>query len=58
MGLDLVSHGWAEVDRRYSKSKLLLDAESKAKEEKLGIWANESPVHPWDFRKRQRVRGK
>lgn len=56
MGLDLVSRGHAEVDTRYSKSKLLLAAESKAKEEKLGIWKNESPIHPWDWRKR--VRGK
>ena len=59
MGLDLVSRGHAEVDQRFSKSKLLLDAESKAKAEGIGLWSSKTtPIHPWDWRKQQRVRGK
>lgn len=55
MGLDLVSRGHAEVDTRYSKSKLLLDAQSKAQAERKGIWFGKSaPVHPWDWRKQQK----
>jgi endonuclease YncB( thermonuclease family) len=58
LGLELVSRGLAEVDQRYSKSKLLLNAESQAKKEKLGLWQSASPIHPWDWRKQQRVRDK
>lgn len=58
LGLDLVSRGHAEVDQRYSKSKLLLAAESAAKEKRIGLWQNKSPVHPWDWRKKQRARAK
>ena len=58
VGLDLVSSGHAAVDRRFSPPKPYLAAEQEAREEKRGIWADPAAVSPWDWRKRQRVRGK
>lgn len=59
LGIELVQKGHAQVDTRYSKSKLLLAAESQAKKEKLGIWSSATaPVPPWDWRKEQRERGR
>ena len=61
IGLDLVAHGHAQVDQRYSKSKPLLAAESEARKEKRGLWKDgeSGVIAPWDWRKQQRnVRGK
>ncbi len=46
-------HGWWY--QRYARSSRKLSAcELKAREEKLGLWANANPVAPWDFRQRNR----
>ena len=58
LALDVVEHGHAWVDRRYTRAQPLVAAEQKAREEKRGLWAESSPVAPWDWRKQQRMRGR
>lgn len=47
---EMVSDGFAWHYKRYSKSKALGDCEKQAKEAKRGLWIDESPTPPWDFR--------
>ncbi len=47
----LVAQGLAWWYRKYSDDKVLLDAERAAREAHRGLWADESPVSPWDWRK-------
>jgi len=41
--------------KRYNKSEELAKIESEAKEVKKGLWAQESPVAPWDYRKENKA---
>ena len=56
--LVLVSQGLAWHFKRYQNEQPLADrleysrAETAAKEAKLGLWAGNDPVAPWDWRKR------
>lgn len=58
LGLTLVGEGHAQLDPRYKPPKDWLAAEAAAKKEKRGLWAAEKPVAPWDWRARQRERGR
>ena len=46
----MVANGYAWAFKKYSK-KYAPD-ESNAKHEKLGLWAEEDPTPPWEYRKR------
>jgi endonuclease YncB( thermonuclease family) len=46
---DLIAAGNAWV--YYSKNKDLLDLQSQAQKNKLGLWSQETPIPPWEFRK-------
>lgn len=57
LGLDLVRVGLAVVDPRYRPPKEFREAEAAAKLNHLGIFKNtQTPVTPWDWRKKQRER--
>ncbi|HEY4313204.1 MAG TPA: thermonuclease family protein [Pirellulales bacterium] len=47
---ELVQEGWAWHYREYSKSAVLADAESEARTKHAGLWQDDKPVAPWDFR--------
>ncbi|MBA4143868.1 MAG: thermonuclease family protein [Nitrosospira sp.] len=47
-----VNSGMAWVYRRYAKDPDLYVLENGAKMEKRGLWAESSPVPPWEFRRR------
>ena len=51
---ELVKQGMAWVYRKYAKDKVLYDLEAQAKEEKLGLWVDEKPIAPWDWRRGRR----
>jgi len=55
---ELVANGYAWVYRQYCNSwrlcKRWLQAESKARELKLGLWCDPNPVSPWKWRKNNR----
>lgn len=48
----LVEHGYAWVYRRYCPDPDLLALEAQARREKRGLWQENSPVPPWEYRKR------
>jgi endonuclease YncB( thermonuclease family) len=50
---ELVEEGWAWHFKKYSTSQKLADLETKARELKVGLWDDESPEPPWEFRKKQ-----
>lgn len=47
---EMVRKGLAWHYRRYSKSPALQAIEDEAKMARRGLWADESPVPPWEFR--------
>jgi len=51
---ELVRAGYAWHYKQYSKSSLLAEMEEEARANKVGLWADKSPVAPWEWRKRQR----
>ena len=46
----MVENGYAWAYRKFSKK--YAPQESEAKYQKLGLWRDEEPVPPWEFRKR------
>ena len=57
-GLDvnavLVRGGYAWVYRKYSQDSELLKLEAQAKQKGLGLWADPSPIPPWEWRRGRR----
>lgn len=57
-GLDVseeqVRRGMAWVYRAYSKDPRLLGLEALARESRLGLWTDDSPVPPWEWRRIKR----
>ena len=51
---ELARQGMAWVYRKYAKDKVLYDLEAQAKEEKLGLWVDEKPIAPWEWRRGKR----
>jgi micrococcal nuclease len=48
---ELLKAGLAWWFRKYSRDERLAQLESAAKEARYGIWADASPIAPWDYRK-------
>ncbi len=53
---EMVRLGYAWAYRKYLVDPLLLDDEAAAKAANRGLWRDEDPVAPWDFRRRSRSR--
>ena len=51
---ELVKQGMAWVYRKYNKDKALYELESRAKKERLGLWLDENPIPPWEWRRGKR----
>jgi micrococcal nuclease len=51
INMEMIKSGMAWHFKRYNKEASLASAEAEAKKDKKGLWAKESPVPPWDFRK-------
>jgi endonuclease YncB( thermonuclease family) len=47
--------GMAWMYRRYAKDPGYSDAEGRAQSRRVGIWRDEQPVPPWDFRRKGRA---
>lgn len=45
--------GLAWAYRKYLHDKSLLDLENEARAAKRGLWINDDPVPPWEYRKRK-----
>ena len=51
VGLLLVVNGYAWHYAKYSNNSAFITAQDQAKKEHLGLWDQENPKSPWDFRK-------
>jgi endonuclease YncB( thermonuclease family) len=51
---ELVRLGFAWVYRRYSDDPELLRLEGIARTQRLGLWADENPIPPWEWRRGRR----
>ena len=51
---ELVKQGMAWVYRKYTNDKALYELESRAKKERLGLWLEENPIPPWEWRRGKR----
>ncbi len=51
----LLKNGYAWWYRAYSKDSENEIAELEAREKKLGLWQDENPLSPWDFRKLKKL---
>ena len=48
----LIKSGNAWVYKTYRKNMYLMNLENFAKDNKLGLWRDKSPIKPWEFRKK------
>lgn len=55
INMEMIKSGMAWHFKRYNKDETLSKAETEAKEAKKGLWATESPVAPWDYRKENKA---
>ena len=54
---EAVKAGWCWWYRKYAADDSILETlEAMAREVKKGVWADPSPVPPWEWRKRTRSR--
>lgn len=51
---ELVKQGMAWVYRKYNKDMAFYELESRAKKERLGLWLEENPIPPWEWRRGKR----
>lgn len=51
----LVEEGWAWHFKKYSTDQDLAKLEEAARLAKRGLWADEKPLAPWDYRARQKT---
>lgn len=50
INLQQVKDGYAWVYKKYSNNQNYYKAEKLARDKKVGLWADKSPVAPWEFR--------
>ena len=48
----LIKSGNAWVYKTYRKNTYLMNLENIAKDNKLGLWKDKSPIKPWEYRKK------
>jgi len=47
----LVEEGYAWHFKKYSDDVIYADLEKRAQQHKKGLWVNENPMPPWQWRK-------
>ncbi len=51
----MVEDGWAWHFKKYNDEERLAKLEDAARKAKRGLWADEKPLAPWDYRARQKT---
>ena len=51
---EMIEEGWAWHYRQYSKDAALDKAEADARSARRSLWADSSPIPPWEFRKKKK----
>lgn len=54
VNLEMIKRGMAWHYKQYSRDRLYAQAEKEAKRNKIGIWSDEKPIPPWEWRKGRR----
>jgi endonuclease YncB( thermonuclease family) len=44
----------AWVYKKYTDNKILYELEAQAKTRRIGLWADDTPIAPWDWRRGKR----
>lgn len=52
LSAEIIKAGMGWHYKRYSTSKELALLEDNAKKNKIGLWIDNNPIAPWDFRKK------
>jgi endonuclease YncB( thermonuclease family) len=52
---ELVKAGMAWHYKHYSDNQRLADLETAAREQKAGLWVDENPIPPWEFRRKHTI---
>ena len=55
INMEMIKTGMAWHFKKYNKDEELAKAETEAREAKKGLWARESPMAPWDYRKENKA---
>lgn len=50
----IVSNGYGWHYKKFSKDTKLGELEAEARKKKIGLWIEENPVSPWDFREKKK----
>ena len=61
INLEMVAEGWAWAAQKTRKPPVHSDyllAEEQARAKRLGLWMQENPQPPWEFRKMRKVENK
>ena len=56
LGLLMIEAGYAWHFKKYSSDIKLANAEIEARNKRSGLWVDDSPVAPWDWRKRAKAK--
>lgn len=56
LGLLMIEAGYAWHFKKYSSDAKLANAEIEARNKRSGLWVDDSPVAPWDWRKRAKAK--
>jgi endonuclease YncB( thermonuclease family) len=48
---ELIRQGMAWVYKKYTDNEILYELEAQAKTRRIGLWADETPIAPWDWRR-------
>jgi micrococcal nuclease len=51
---EMVKKGWAWVYRKFTEDPKMIAQEETARKSKIGLWQDENPVAPWEYRSEQR----
>lgn len=55
---ELLRLGWAWHFKEYNTETKLANLEQEAREAKRGLWADDNPISPWEFRNRQKQKAR
>ena len=51
----MIQDGWAWHFKKYNDEERLAELEEEARTEKRGLWADQNPLAPWEFRARKKT---
>ena len=58
INLEMVAEGWAWAKRNCNKlpaDAKYIDAEEQARAKRAGLWSQDNPQPPWEFRKTRKI---